>query len=130
MFPVVCVLLSLFLTAGPALPQQSAASAPEDAIQKTAPDRKLDRSDEACGHYLWISTKNGQKFLYYFFGSTEWGKSKIGFYSQNLYHVVVDPDKDPPTVQRLTNSGGAVSEIRIRMTRDELTASSACLAGH
>jgi hypothetical protein len=98
------------------------STAAEEAIQKTAPDRKLDRDDVQCGNYLWISTKTGTKFLYYFFGSKEWGKGKIGFYQQNLYRVVVSAEKDPPTVQRVVDSKGMVTEIRIRMTGPELAA--------
>ncbi len=91
------------------------------------PERKLDKEDVQCGNYLWISTKTGTKFLYYFFGSTEWGKGRIGFYQQNLYRVIVSAEKDPPTVQRVTDSNGLVREIRIRMTGPELAASAACL---
>lgn len=87
-------------------PQPPAASATEETIQRTISGRELDPGDEPCWHYLWISTKNGTRFLYYFFGSTECGKGKIGFYQQNLYHVILDPEKKPPTVERVTKPGG------------------------
>jgi hypothetical protein len=110
-------------------PQGSdSSSEPEEAIQKTAPDRKLDKGDVQCGNYLWIATRTGTKFLYYFFGSTEWGKSKVGFYEQSQYHVVVNADKDPPAVQRLKDAKGTVTAIRIQMTGQELAASRACLS--
>ena len=100
----------------------------EEALQKTAPDRKLDKEDVQCGNYLWVSTKTGTRFLYYFFGSAEWGKGKVGFYEQSLYHVVINADKDPPTVRRMQDAQGSVTEIRIQMTRQELAESSACLS--
>lgn len=121
-------LLVLSLLSGEGLCQDSQHSAPaEEAIQKTIPERKLDKDDVQCGNYLWISTKNGEKFLYYFFGSTEWGKGRIGFYQQSLYRAVVSPEKDPPTVQRVMDSKGMVTGVRIQMTAAELVASSACL---
>ncbi len=128
MFIVARLLLPAVWLVALAFSPQPAAPEPEAPIQKTAADRKLDQSDEPCGHYFWIARKNGEKFLYYFFGSAEWGKSKVGFYSENLYRVVVDPDKTPPTVQRIT-TGGRVSEVRVRMTSEELAASSGCLTG-
>ena len=100
----------------------------EEPIQKTAPDRKLDKADVACGHYLWISEKNGTKFLYYFFGSTEWGKGKVGYYQQTFYRAVVNAEKDPPIVQRIRDATGNVTAIRIEMAERELAASSACLS--
>ncbi len=110
------------------LPQgPDSSNEPEEAIQKTAPDRKLDKEDVQCGNYLWVSTKTGTKFLYYFFGSTEWGKGKVGFYQQRLYRAVVNAGKEPPTVQRIKDSQGTVTAIRIQMTAKELEASVACL---
>jgi hypothetical protein len=109
------------------LSQNSKSAAEEEVIQKTTPDRKLDKDDVRCGNYLWISTKTGTKFLYYFFGGKEWGESRLGFYQQNLYRVIVSAQKDPPTVQRVVDSDGGVTEVRIRMTGPELAASSACL---
>ena len=106
------------------------SNAQEEAIQKTAPDRKLDPKDVQCGDYLWISTKMGNTFLYYFFGSKEWGKGKVGFYQQSMYHAVVNPDKDPPTVQRITDAKGNVTGIKIQMTSAQLAVSAPCLSGH
>jgi hypothetical protein len=103
--------------------QRAGRSASEDC-----PDTKLNKEDVPCGNYLWISTKTGTKFLYYFFGSTEWGKGKVGFYQQTLYHVAVNADKEPPTVQRIKDAEGGVTEIRIQMTARELSASGACLS--
>ena len=122
-------LICLLLLAMPGFPQTANSSKePEEAIQKTVADRKLDQADVQCGNYLWIATKTGTKFLYYFFGSTEWGQGKVGFYQQTLFRVVVNADKEPPTVQRIKGADGTVSEIRIHMTERELAASSACLS--
>lgn len=125
MRPLLC--LMLFISAL-GFPQGSDSSnEPEETIQKTSPDRKLDKEDVQCGNYLWVATKTGTKFLYYFFGSTEWGKGKVGFYQQRLYRAVVNAGKEPPTVQRFKDAQGNVTEIRIQMTGQELEASSACL---
>jgi hypothetical protein len=120
---LLCLMLLLSTLAFP-----QASNEPEDALQKTAPDRKLNKEDVPCGNYLWISTKTGTKFLYYFFGSTEWGKGKVGFYQQSLSHVAVNAEKEPPTVQRIKDAEGGVTEIRIQMTARELSASGACLS--
>lgn len=123
-----CLLVVSLLCATPGFSQDSKeATATEEGIQKTAADRKLDKDDVQCRNYFWISTKNGTKFLYYFFGSKEWGKGKIGFYQQSLYRVVVNAEKDPPTVRRVVDSTGIVTELRVQMTGPELTASAACL---
>ena len=100
----------------------------EEAIQKTVPDKKLAKEDVPCGNYFWVSRKTGTTFLYYFFGSTEWGKGKVGFYQQSLYHVVVIDDKDPPTVQRIRDAKGNITEVRVQMTGRELAASGACFS--
>jgi hypothetical protein len=123
--PLLCLMLLVSTFGFPQGPDSS--KEPEDAIQKTAPDRKLDKEDVPCGNYLWVATKTGTKFLYYFFGSTEWGKGKVGFYQQRLYRAVVNDAKEPPTVQRMKDGQGNVTEIRIQMTGRELEASSACL---
>ena len=81
MVSVPCLLAVSLLYSTAGLSQDAKQStAAEEAIQKTAPDRKLDKDDVQCGNYFWISTKNGTKFLYYFFGRKEWGKGKIGYY--------------------------------------------------
>jgi hypothetical protein len=100
----------------------------EEAIQKTAPDRKLAKEDVQCGNYFWASRKTGTTFLYYFFGSAEWGQGKVGFYQQTLYHVVVNDDKDPPTVQRIKDAKGNLTEVRVQMTGRELAASGVCFS--
>ena len=102
----------------------------EEAIQKTASDRKLAKEDVPCGNYFWLARKTGTTFLYYFFGSAEWGKGKVGFYQQTLYHVVVNDGKDPPTVQRIKDAKGNLTEVRVQMTGRELAASGACFSPH
>ena len=102
----------------------------EEAIQKTASDRKLAKEDVPCGNYFWLARKTGTTFLYYFFGSAEWGKGKVGFYQQTLYHVFVNDDKDPPTVQRIKDAKGNLTEVRVQMTGRELAASGACFSPH
>lgn len=100
----------------------------EEAIQKTVPDRKLAKEDVQCGNYFWVARKTGTTFLYYFFGSAEWGKGQVGFYQQTLYHLVVNNDKDPPTVQRIKDAKGNLTEVRVQMTGRELAASGACFS--
>jgi hypothetical protein len=100
------VLLPMVLSAALAFPQAPPASGTEDAIQKSVPDRKLDQSDEPFGHYLWISTKNGNKFLYYFFGSVEWGKSKVGSISRICITWLSIPTRThPPSSVSRTRTG-------------------------
>jgi hypothetical protein len=123
LFLVVFLSPTLFLAQAP-----DSSIEKEEAIGKTMPDKKLAKEDVQCGNYFWISKKTGTTFLYYFFGSTEWGKGKIGYYQQNLYHVAVNADKDPPTVQRIRDAKGNLTEIRVQMTERELAASRACLS--
>jgi hypothetical protein len=49
-------------------------------------------------------------------------------YQQSLYHVVVIDDKDPPTVQRIKDTKGNITEGRVQMTGRELAASGACFS--
>jgi hypothetical protein len=109
---------------------QQADSSPEkeEAIQRTVAEKKLAKEDVQCGNYFWISKKTRTTFLYYFFGSTEWGQGKMGYYRQSLYHVAVNDDKDPPTVQRMEDAKGNVTEVRVQMSGRELAASSACFS--
>lgn len=113
---------------------QSVEDAPENenTIRKTTPGKQLFREDVQCGRYFWRSEKadrNGAVVVYYFFGSTDWGKGKIGLYRQALYHVVVNEDKDPPTAQLLKDENGNIKAVRVQMTSRELAASAPCFAG-
>jgi hypothetical protein len=63
--------------------------------------------------------------LYYFFGSTEYGKGKMGLYPQSLYRAVVNEQRDPPTAQVVLEDGSA-KEIRIQMTSKEYEAAYQC----
>jgi hypothetical protein len=119
----VCLSPSILFAQGP-----NTSAEQEEAIQKTVPEKKLAKDDVQCGNYFWISKKTGTTFLYYFFGSTEWGQGKMGYYQQSLYRVVVTGDKDPPTVQRIRDVKGNITEVRVRITERELAASGACLS--
>ena len=101
----------------------------ENAIQKTKPGKQLHKEDEACGSYFWRSQKgdpSGAPAVYYFYGSTEYGKGKMGLYQQLLYHAVVDEGKETPTAQVIKDNRGIVKEVVVRMTRQELEASKSC----
>jgi hypothetical protein len=103
----------------------------ENVIQKIKPGKQLFKEDEPCGEYFWKSLKadrSGAVALYYFFGSTEYGKGKLGLYQQVYYRVETDGKKDPPTAQVIKTAGGIVKEVLIRMTGRELEASRACFA--
>jgi hypothetical protein len=129
MFQIRHLLLLAFLSPAIFLAQTPGSSVEkEEPIQKTIPDKRLTKEDVQCGNYFWISKKTGTTFLYYFFGSTEWGQGKMGYYQQNLYHVVVNADRDPPTVQRIRDDKGNITEVKIQMTKQELAASSACFS--
>jgi hypothetical protein len=124
-----CLLLAVCLSPAILLAQGPDKSADqEEPIQKTVPEKKLAKEDVQCGNYFWISKKTGTTFLYYFFGSTEWGQGKMGYYQQSLYRVVVTEDKDPPTVQRIRDAKGNITEVRVRMTGRELAVSGACFS--
>ena len=80
------LLLVVFLSPAIFLAQNSGSSVEkEESLQKTIPDKKLAKEDVQCGSYFWIAEKAGTTFLYYFFGSTEWGQGKMGYYQQSLY---------------------------------------------
>ena len=101
----------------------------ENAIQKIKPGKQLFKEDEPCGEYFWKSLKadrSGAVTLYYFFGSTEYGKGKLGLYQQVLYRVETKEEKDPPTAQVIRSAAGTVKEVVIRMSRRELEASRGC----
>ena len=101
----------------------------ENALLKTRAGKQLFKEDVQCGGYFWISVKaavNGAPVLYYFYGNPAFGKNKVGLYRQDLYRVVVEYPKDPPTVQVIRGPQGAIDEIRVRMTATEFEASRAC----
>ena len=101
----------------------------ENALHKIKPGKQLFKEDEPCGEYFWKSEKadrSGATALYYFFGSTEYGKGKLGLYQQVYFRVETNQEKDPPTAQVIKTAGGTVKEVVIRMTARELEASRAC----
>jgi hypothetical protein len=101
----------------------------ENAIQKTKPGKQLHKEDEPCGTYFWKSQKadpSGAVALYYFYGSTEYGKGKMGLYQQVRYRAVVNDEKDPPTAQIIKDDHGIVKEVVVRMSKQEFEASKSC----
>ena len=104
----------------------------ENALQKIKPGKQLYKEDEPCGGYFWKSQKaarGGATVLYFFYGSTEYGKGKLGMYEQVKYRVVVNEAKDPPTAQVVKNGDGTVKEVKVQMTDAEHQASGACFPG-
>ena len=62
----------------------------ENVIQRIIPGKQLYKEDEPCGSYFWKSEKadkSGAIALYYFYGSTEYGKGKLGLYHTSE-HVI------------------------------------------
>ena len=101
----------------------------ENAIQKIKPGKQLHKEDEPCGAYFWKSQKadpSGATALYYFYGSTEYGKGKMGLYQQVRYRAVVDDEKDPPTAQVIKDDHGIVKEVVVRMSSQAFEASRSC----
>lgn len=100
----------------------------ENKLHPTTPAKRLFPDDTPCGGYLWKSNHTAELHMvaiYYFFGSTDYGKSKMGLYPQKLYHAVVNEDRDPPTAQVVMDDGSA-KEIRIQMTSKEYEAARQC----
>jgi hypothetical protein len=100
----------------------------ENALQHTNPAKRLFPEDTPCGGYLWKSEHKAELHmlaLYYFFGSTDYGKSKMGLYPQTLFRAVVNEQRDPPTAQVIMEDG-ALKEIRIQMTSKEYEAARQC----
>jgi hypothetical protein len=125
------ICLLLLLTACCISQTQSSDYPPEreNALQKIKPGKQLFKEDEPCGDYFWKSQKadrSGATALYYFFGSTEYGKGKLGLYQQVYFRVETNQEKDPPTAQVVKTGDGTVKEVVIRMTARELEASRAC----
>jgi hypothetical protein len=100
----------------------------ENALQRTNPAKRLFPEDVPCGGYLWKSEHKAELHmlaLYYFFGSTDYGKGKMGLYPQNLFRAVVNEQRDPPTAQVIMEDG-TLKEIRIQMTSKEYEAARQC----
>jgi len=100
----------------------------ENALQKTVPGKQLFKEDVACGAYFWKSQKASPRgvAVYFFYGSTDYGKGKLGLYLQSKYRVELNESKDPPTAQAVKSKSGDLSEIVVRMTDKEFQASGAC----
>lgn len=101
----------------------------ENVVFKTQIGKQINKDDVQCGEYFWKSDKadkRGVPTVYYFYGDPAYGKNKLGLYHQSLYKVVVNAEKDPPTVQVLRDGEGNLQEVRVRMTEAQLKASKAC----
>jgi len=104
----------------------------ENALQKIVPGKQLYKEDQPCGAYFWKSEKAGRSgavALYFFYGSTEYGKGKLGMYQQAKFHVVVNEQKDPPTAQAIKDRDGSLKEVKVQMTKAELQSSRSCFPG-
>ncbi len=100
----------------------------ENALHPTNPAKRLFQDDTACGGYLWKSEHKAELHmvaLYYFFGSTDYGKGKMGLYPQSLYRAVINEQRDPPTAQ-VVMEGGTVKAVQIQMTGKEYQAAGQC----
>lgn len=117
------------LLAAAATAQQDYAPDKENVVFKTQIGKQLHKEDVQCGEYFWKSDKADKKgvtALYYFYGDPAYGKNKLGLYHQSLYKVVVNAEKEPPTVQVIRDSEGNLKEVRVQMTAAQLKASKAC----
>lgn len=120
----------LFLAAA-ALAQGDYAPEKENVVFKTQIGKQIDKTDVQCGEFFWKSNKAakaGVPTVYYFYGDPSYGKNKLGLYYQSLYKVVVNPEKNPPTVQVIRDGEGNLKEVRVQMTEAQLKASSACFS--
>lgn len=101
----------------------------ENALHRTNPAKRLFPEDAPCGGYLWKSEHKAELHmavaLYYFFGSTEYGKSKMGLYPQGLFRAVVNEQRDPPTAQIIMDDD-KLKEVRIQMTSKEYESARQC----
>jgi hypothetical protein len=103
----------------------------ENVVFKTQIGKQIDKSDVQCGEYFWRSEKADKKgvpTVYYFYGDPSYGKNKLGLYRQSLYKVVVNPEKDPPTVQVIRDGEGNLKEVRVQMTEAQRKVSKACFS--
>jgi hypothetical protein len=108
---------------------QTATPAGEQVILETVAGRQLFPEDVACGSDFWRSEKadrGGAVMVCYFFGSPDYGKSKLGLYRRDRFRVIADENRDPPTARVLTDDRGAFKSVEVRMTGRERTASAAC----
>ena len=88
----------------------------ENVLHPTNPAWRLFQDDTACGGYLWKSDHKSELHriaLYYFFGSADYGKGRMGLYPQSLYRVVANEERDPPTA-RVVPDGGSTKEVQIK----------------
>jgi hypothetical protein len=100
----------------------------ENVLHPTNPAKRLFADDTACGGYLWKSehkTELHMVALYYFFGSTDYGKGKMGLYPQSLYRAVINEERDPPTAQVVMDHN-SVKEVKIQMTAKQYQAAGPC----
>jgi hypothetical protein len=122
--------LALFVFAALLLPAQTDDYPRERANQlhPTTPAKRLFPDDQPCGKYLWKSEHKDELHmvaLYYFFGSTDYGKSKMGLYPRDKFRAVVNEERDPPTAQIVMEDGN-LKEIVIQMTAKEYEAARQC----
>lgn len=102
----------------------------ENRLHPSTPAKRLFPDDTPCGGYLWKSAHKDELHmvaLYYFFGSTDYGKSKMGLYPQTVYRAVVNDESDPPTAQ-VVMQDGSLKEVVVRMTKKEYEAARQCFA--
>ena len=103
----------------------------ENVVFKTQIGKQINKDDVQCGEYFWKSDKadkRGIPSVYYFYGNPAYGKNKLGLYHQSQFKVVVNPQKDPPTVQIIRDGEGNLKEVRVQMTQAQLDASKACFS--
>ncbi len=103
----------------------------ENALHLSRPGRQLNKEDVTCGRYLWKSEKLpkvGPVVIYYFFGSQEYGKGKLGIYRPGQFVLVINNAKDPPTAQVILDSQGKFQSVRLQLTQAEYEAARSCFA--
>ena len=101
----------------------------ENVVFKTQIGKQIDKDDVQCGDYFWMSLKadkRGTATVYYFYGNPAYGKNKLGIYQQKMYKVVVNAEKEPPTVQVIHDAEGNLKEVRVQMTEAQYKTSRVC----
>jgi hypothetical protein len=101
----------------------------ENVVFKTQIGKQIHKDDVQCGEYFWKSDKadkRGVPSVYFFYGDPAYGKNRLGLYYLSKYRVVVNPQKDPPTVQVIHDGEGNLKEVRVQMTEAQLKASRVC----